>query len=87
MKQNQIQNQIEKRILAEAQYIQETGKSVREIAKHFGVSKSTIHKDMRDRLPVISISEAVKVSIILDYNLSQRHIRGGEATKNKYILQ
>src|SRR5690625_4587009 len=67
-------------------YVVETKKTVRMIAKEFGVSKSTVHKDLTERLPEINAELAKQVKEILEYHKSVRHIRGGEATKRKYAL-
>lgn len=61
-------------------------KTVRVIAKEFGVSKSTVHKDLTERLPEINPELANEVKIILDHHKAIRHLRGGEATKRKYRL-
>lgn len=58
--------------------------TVRAIAKEFGVSKSTVHKDLTERLPEINPELANEVKVILEYHKSIRHLRGGEATKIKY---
>lgn len=63
----------------------ETRKTVRVIAKEFGVSKSTVHKDLTERLPMINPELANEVTKILDYHKSVRHLRGGEATRLKYM--
>lgn len=63
----------------------ETRKTVRMIAKEFGVSKSTVHKDLTERLPKINQDLASEVKKILEYHKAIRHLRGGEATKQKYI--
>jgi len=68
-----------------ARYIVETGCTVRACAKKFSVSKSTVHKDVSERLKEIDDSLYVKVREVLDKNLQERHIRGGIATKNKYL--
>ena len=73
------------RTLSEAQYIESNGATVRATAKAFGVSKSTVHKDCSIRLAVIDKVLYEKVKSILSENLAQRHIRGGNATKNKYL--
>lgn len=65
-------------------YFVETQNTVRTIAKEFGVSKSTVHKDLTERLPEINPELANQVKEILEYHKSIRHIRGGEATKIKY---
>ena len=62
----------------------ETRNTVRTIAKEFGVSKSTVHKDLTERLPEIHPELANQVKMILEYHKSIRHLRGGEATKVKY---
>ncbi len=75
---------IKERTIKIGKYIVETRKTVRVIAKEFGVSKSTVHKDLTERLPTINPELAVQVSEILDYHKSVRHLRGGEATRLKY---
>ena len=75
---------IEERAVEIANYIIEHNATVRQAAKNFGVSKSTIHKDMTERLPKISPSIAEKTHVILELNKAERHIRGGKATKLKY---
>lgn len=75
---------IKERTLKMGRYIVKTRKTVRTIAKEFGVSKSTVHKDLTERLPNIHPELAKEVKAILNYHKSIRHIRGGEATKNKY---
>jgi len=74
-----------KRVIDEAHYIIGTGKTVREIAKVFGVSKSTVHKDLHERLLEVDISLYKDVRGILDYHTKIRHIRGGESTRKKYL--
>lgn len=64
-------------------YIVQTQCTVRDAAKQYGMGKSTVHKDVTERLPLIDRELAEKVRRILDYNLSVRHLRGGEATKQK----
>lgn len=68
-----------------ASYIIETGCTVRACAKKFGISKSTVHKDVSFRLKEIDYSLFCSVRKILEKNLSERHIRGGYATKMKYL--
>jgi putative DeoR family transcriptional regulator (stage III sporulation protein D) len=75
---------IEQRACELAVYIIENGATVRSAAKHFGISKSTVHKDLQFRLPKCSKSLFVQVRQVLDRNKQERHIRGGLATKNKY---
>jgi len=67
-----------------AEHILETGDTVRDAAKIFKVSKSTVHKDVSERLKEIDLVLFEAVKEILEFNLSERHIRGGEATKSKY---
>lgn len=75
---------IEDRVLDIASYIIETGATVRTAAKEFGVSKSTVHKDMTDRLKKLNTAMAKEVAAVLELNKEERHIRGGYATYLKY---
>ena len=75
---------IEERAVAIAEYIVQNKATVRQAAGQFGVSKSTVHKDVTERLLRINPSLAAKARKILDVNKSERHIRGGMATKEKY---
>ena len=68
-----------------AVYIIETGATVRSAARHFGISKSTVHKDITERLLAISPTQAGNVRKVLDVNKQERHIRGGLATREKYL--
>ena len=77
-------NYIEERVLQCAEYIVETGCTVRACSAHFSVSNSTVHKDVTERLPYIDADLYEKVRKVLELNLSERHIRGGNATKEKY---
>ena len=79
-----MKTSIESRVIDEANYIIETKKTVREIASIYGVSKSTVHKDLHERLIYISPNMFNEVDSILKHHADVRHIRGGEATKNKY---
>ncbi len=63
----------------------DTGDTLREIAKVFKVSKSTVHKDLKDRLKKIDDELYVKIQKILKYHIDIRHIKGGESTKKKYL--
>lgn len=74
----------EKRTLQEAQFILQTQKTVREAAKHFNISKSTLHFDLKNRLPQIDPQLHEKVSQILQLHFDQKHLRGGNATKLKW---
>lgn len=76
---------IEERACQLAVYIIETGATVRGAAQHFGISKSTVHKDLSQRLPYYNRSLYIQVRQVLDTNKAQRHIRGGMATKEKYL--
>ena len=75
---------IDKRACRLALYVIETGCTVRAAAKQFGISKSTVHKDLSQRLPKCNRILYEKVRKVLDKNLNERHIRGGMATKFKY---
>ena len=75
---------IEHRACELAVYIIETGATVRSAAKHFGISKSTVHKDLSQRLPQCNKSLYKQVRPVLEQNKAERHIRGGLATKKKY---
>ena len=75
---------IKERTIKIGRCIVETKQTVRTIAKEFGVSKSTVHKDLTERLPDINPDLANQVKVILEYHKSIRHLRGGEATKIKY---
>ena len=77
---------MERRALACARYILDTGCTVRACAAHFNVSKSTVHKDVSERLKKVKPSLYKEVKVILDINKQERHIRGGEATKRKYEM-
>ncbi|MBO5458558.1 MAG: sporulation transcriptional regulator SpoIIID [Clostridia bacterium] len=78
---------IEERAIKCAEYIVETGCTVRACSAHFNVSKSTVHKDVSERLRYIDPELYEKTRKILNFNLSERHIRGGIATKEKYEAQ
>ena len=79
-----MQDYIQKRVLEISNYIIESSATVRQTAQVFGVSKSTVHKDVTERLPLINEMVAARVRDILDNNKAERHLRGGEATKRKY---
>ncbi|MBO8157988.1 sporulation transcriptional regulator SpoIIID [Thermosyntropha sp.] len=79
-----MQNYIRKRAVKIAQYIIKTSNTVRQTAEVFGISKSTVHKDVTERLPHINKELAEEVKKILEQNKAERHIRGGEATRKKY---
>lgn len=75
---------ISERVTKEGMYIIETNSTVRACAVNFSISKSTVHKDVTERLKAIDKRLYKEVRRVLDKNLSERHIRGGIATKNKY---
>ena len=76
---------IEERVVKVAQYIIDTGDTVRGAARQFGISKSSVHKDVSQRLLKINYPLALEVRKVLNKNKAERHIRGGMATKLKYI--
>ena len=78
---------IEERAVAIANYIIDYNATVRQTAKKFGISKSTVHKDVTDRLEHINPSLAARARVILDINKAERHIRGGMATREEYQHQ
>ena len=78
---------IEERAIAMANDIIESNATVRQTAKKFGISKSTVHKDVTERLLMINPALAARARQVLDINKSERHIRGGMATKDKYLRE
>ena len=80
-----MKDYIEERVLELASYIIETKATVRSTAQKFRVSKSTVHKDITERLLEINPALAAEVKSVLDNNKAERHIRGGQATKEKYL--
>ena len=81
-----VKDYIEERAVEIAGYIIETKATVRQTAKQFGISKSTVHKDCTERLIQINPTLGLEVRQVLDRNKSERHIRGGIATREKYLL-
>lgn len=75
---------MQERAIALGEYILATGATVRAAAKEFRISKSTVHKDVSQRLERINNELFQKVKKVLEFNLQERHIRGGNATKEKY---
>ena len=75
---------MERRAVRCAEYILETKATVRDCAAHFNISKSTVHKDVAERLAEIDPSLFAQVRTVLEKNLAERHIRGGDATRRKY---
>ena len=80
-----MKDYIEERVLDVARYIIDSKATIRKTAKVFGVSKSTIHKDMTERLPLISAPLFEEVHVIISTHKDERHLRGGEATRKLYI--
>ena len=79
-----MKGNVEERAAALALYLIENRTTVRAAAKKFGISKSTVHKDLSERLPVYNRTLYLQVKEILEENKAQRHIRGGLATRRKY---
>ncbi|MFA5881178.1 MAG: sporulation transcriptional regulator SpoIIID [Eubacteriales bacterium] len=79
-----MQEYIRKRVLDISSYMLESKATVRQAASIFGVSKSTVHKDMTERLPSVNKKLAAQIKDILEFNKAERHLRGGEATRKKY---
>lgn len=79
-----MQDYIRRRVLDISSYILESKATVRQAAIVFGVSKSTVHKDITERLPSINKKTATQIKDILEFNKAERHLRGGEATRKKY---
>ena len=79
-----MRTDIEERACDLALYIMETKGTVRSAAKHFGISKSTVHKDLSQRLPAFNRPLYLQVKSVLEQNKAERHIRGGIATREKY---
>lgn len=80
-----MKDYIEERAIDIANYIIENNATVRQAAKQFGISKSTVHKDVTERLEQVNPALAGEARKVLDVNKSERHIRGGMATKEKYL--
>lgn len=76
---------MKERVLATARYITENKATIRQAAQAMCVSKSTVHSDMNEKLKKLDEGLYLRVRRILEYNLSVRHLRGGRATKNKYV--
>ena len=79
-----MKEEMEKRACDLALYMIDTGATVRAAAKKFGISKSTVHKDLTQRLRQCNNALYTQVRVVLDWNKEQRHIRGGLATRRKY---
>lgn len=76
---------IKERIITAAEYIIENNATVRQAGHALGISKSTVHIDMRKKLPLIDINLYENVCKVIDNNLKERHIRGGESTRKRYL--
>ncbi|QNO15181.1 sporulation transcriptional regulator SpoIIID [Alkalicella caledoniensis] len=74
------------RVIEISEHMINTGETVREISKRFGVSKSTVHKDLVERLPMINTDLYEQVRDVLEKNKNERHLRGGESTRLKYMI-
>ena len=79
-----MREEVRLRTMRAAEHILETGATVRACAAKFGVSKTTIHKDVRERLPKMDPELSARVDAVLRRNLRERHLRGGEATRRKF---
>ena len=79
-----MKREVRERVRAEAAYVLATGATVRACAARFGVSKTTVHKDLRLRLSALNPAEARRVEAVLALNKRERHLRGGAATRRKY---
>ena len=79
-----MREDIEQRAVDLALYIIENNATVRDAAKHFGISKSTVHKDLSQRLRSVDRALYAQARAVLDQNKAERHLRGGEATRKKY---
>lgn len=82
-----MQEHIRRRVIDIGNFIVDSSATVRQTAKVFGVSKSTVHKDMTERLPLLDKDMAERVRKVLNINKAERHIRGGEATRKKYKVK
>lgn len=77
---------VKQRVIEIANYVIQSKNTIREAAKEFGISKSTVHKDLVERLPLISQDLTDKVRVVLDEHIATRHIKGGLATRFRYKL-
>jgi len=82
-----MKKEIIDRVLNESEYILKTKETIREVAKKFGISKSTVHIDLTMRLKQIDEKLFIKIKEILSEHTALRHIRGGESTRLKYALK
>ena len=79
-----MNDDVKERVIRAAEYMVKTGATVRDTAKKLSVSKSTVHKDVSERVKYVDSELYLAVRKVLDVNLKERHLRGGEATKRKY---
>ena len=79
-----MEKHIKERIYKEANYLLKTNKTLRQLAKIFNLSKSSIHKDLKERLKSVDINLYHKVQIVFQNHIKTRHLKGGESTKKKY---
>jgi putative DeoR family transcriptional regulator (stage III sporulation protein D) len=82
-----MREHIWRRVLEVSQYMLHNRTTVRDAAKAYGISKSTVHKDVTERLPHLNPALARQVRNVLEANKAERHLRGGEATRRKYRLE
>ena len=80
-----IMSYFDERAVMLGKYIARTGATVRRAAEEFGIAKSTVHKTVTERLPHVNAALAEQVRKVLEISLAERHIRGGEATRKKYL--
>jgi putative DeoR family transcriptional regulator, stage III sporulation protein D len=79
-----MREHIWRRVMEVSQYVLDNRATVRDAARTFGISKSTVHKDVSERLPRLNPALAQEVKEVLESNKAERHLRGGEATRRKY---
>ena len=79
-----MRKSIKETVYEEAEYMKETKKTIREVAKYYHISKSTVHKDLKERLVLLDCELAKDIEEIFQNHTAERHIRGGESTKQKY---
>lgn len=82
-----VNEAISGRVIRAAEIIAGTGATVRQTARLLGISKSTVHKDMETRLPLLSPPLAREVAAVFERNKAERHLRGGEATRRRYACR
>lgn len=82
---NVIKEHIINRVLDETNYIIETKQTIREVAREFNVSKSTVHKDLSERLKILNKALHEEIERLMQEHIEVRHIKGGESTKQKYL--